>query len=165
MTDQQNRPSKLFSRKPATVDVQGFLNGLVDSAPEVQQMREALANADREITAFEQRIRVLEQELHRITRTRDEWMAVANEMQVQLEVIASTAASAAEQTTNAAVGMANQAKNSLRAAKERLARSGMAMQEPSVHSNVTDEDTKKIARMLSRKPSETGKPANSTDAE
>ena len=141
--------SRFFNRSPQKVDVQGFLTGLVDSSPEVQDMRKALGEADREITTKDQRISVLENELHRISRARDEWMAVAQEMQVQLEVIASVSAQACEASTNASITLANQAKNSLQAAKERLARSGMALPVASIRTtDVSDEATRKIGEIF-----------------
>jgi hypothetical protein len=154
MSDQQsNNKPKLFARGPAKVDVQGFLNGLVDSAPEVLELRGAYAQLERDMTAAEQRIRMLEQELHRVTRMRDEWMGVAHEMQVQLEVISNTARSIADHAKDDAAALDEQTKKSLAAAKQQLAKSGLSMPVPSVHSSgVSDEHTKKIAKMFAPKP-------------
>jgi hypothetical protein len=153
MSDQSNNKPKLFARSPAKVDVQGFLNGLVDSAPEVLELRGAYAQIERDMTAAEQRIRMLEQELHRVTRMRDEWMGVANEMQVQLEVMANAARTIVNHASNDAAALEAQAGKSLADAKQRLAKSGLSMPVPSVHSSgVSDEHTKKIAKMFAPKP-------------
>ena len=150
MSDQPSSRAKFFARGPAPqVDVKSFLNGLVDAAPEVQAMRKALAEADQDITNKDQRIAVLDNELTRITRMRDEWMAIANEMQVQLEVIASVTAQSCEAAETAARNIKTQAENSLRSAKERLARSGLAMPTASYQKSLaSDEGARKIGEMF-----------------
>jgi len=140
-----NKP-KLFSREPVQMDIKGFLDGLVSNAPEVKEMREALEQAYRDITSKDERIKVLEQNNRRSELSMREWMHVATEMKVQLKVMANTAATCAEQSTNAAISVANQAKDCLQKAEERLARSGMAMVEPAALSTrAGDEGARKIA--------------------
>jgi hypothetical protein len=79
-------------------------------------------------------------------------MGVANEMQVQLEVMANAARTIVNHASNDAAALEAQAGKSLADAKQRLAKSGLSMPVPSTHSNVSDEHTKKIAKMFAPKP-------------
>jgi hypothetical protein len=149
-----SRP-KLFSRPPAQVDITGFLNGLVDNSPEVREMREGLAQAYKDLTEKDERLKVLERDIYRLNRQLNEWREVADEMHVQLKIMANTATMAAEQSTAASAMVASGAIASLQAAKERLARSGMAMVEAAAgQTKAGDEGAKKIAEMF--KPRDQG---------
>jgi hypothetical protein len=126
--------------QPPQMDIAGFLTGLVSNSPEVKEMREAMEQLYKDNSAKEQTIKVLEQNNRRDNLALREWQA-ANEMQVQLEVLANSAAVCAEQSANASVMIAHKAKECLQLAKERLAKSGMSMMAPTVHNPMSDEQT------------------------
>ena len=155
---------RLFSRQAPTVDVNGFLHGLVENSQEVKEMRAYIQEADHEAAGMRQHIKRLEDEIrrvtakmddevYRITKMRDAWMDAANEMQIQLEVMSGISASAAEQATNLSLTIATQSKNSIRAAKEKLAKVGLAMPVPSIHDDneAARAGTKAIAQMFAPK--------------
>jgi uncharacterized coiled-coil DUF342 family protein len=150
MTDQPSLRSKLFNR-PATVpkvDVKGFLDSLVDSSPEVQEIRKALEAADREISQLTDRAQLMEADLKRISRQADIWRDTANELRIQLEVIVTAAVAACDQATSASRSVIEQAKSALAASKEQLARQGMAMTEATHQRMIPDEDMRKIGEMF-----------------
>jgi chromosome segregation ATPase len=150
MTD-ASQPRKLFSRpaQAPKVDVKGFLDSLVESSTEVQDMRKGLDAADREIAQLNDRVKFMENELNRVTRQGDIWRDTANELRIQLEVVVTAAVSACDQSTAASRSVIEQAKAALQAGKEQLARQGMAMVEAShLPSVIPDEDLRKLGQMF-----------------
>jgi uncharacterized coiled-coil DUF342 family protein len=159
MTDQPPA-RKLFGRGPGAapkVDVKGFLDSLVESSPEVQEMRKSLDAADREIAQHLDKIKSMEVDMKRFIRQGDIWRDTANELRIQLEVIVTAAVAACDQATSASRSVIDQAKSALQASKEQLARQGMAMTEASSQRLPHDVDMQKIGEMFGankRKPEE-----------
>jgi chromosome segregation ATPase len=150
MTDSQ-QPRKLFSRpaQAPKVDVKGFLDSLVESSTEVQDMRKGLDAADREIAQLQDRVKFMQNELNRLSRQGDIWRETANELRIQLEVVVTAAVAACDQSTAASRSVIEQAKSALASSKEQLARQGMAMVEGSTHQNIIpDEDLRKLGQMF-----------------
>jgi chromosome segregation ATPase len=150
MTD-TSQPRKLFGRptQAPKVDIKGFLDSLVESSTEVQDMRKGLDAAEREIAQLQDRVKFMQSEMNRMSRQGDIWRETANELRIQLEVVVTAAVAACDQSTAASRSVIDQAKLALAAGKEQLARQGMAMVEATAHQSVIpDEDLRKLGQMF-----------------
>jgi hypothetical protein len=122
-------------------------------------MHKALEQADREIQSLKDTLTRTERELTRTRLRSDEWLAIANELQVQLEVIVNTSSQACDMAASAADHVKAKAREALAAAKDRAAKSGMALQSSTIHPVMSDEETKQWEQRLApRKPDEPVQP-------
>lgn len=124
--------------------VQSLVNAIVESNPEVMQLRADYDKLYKDNVDKSNQIKSLEKDLYRTRRMRDIWIGVANDMKVELKTIVNNAAAAADISANASITLANQAKEALKRAEERLAKDGLAMVEPSVKGPLNDEAMKKL---------------------
>jgi hypothetical protein len=139
-------------------DVKLFFTQVVEASPEMQQARATLLEAERIIgdlntrleqrehefkTKFEQRehelrtkLEAMQQDNRRLSLQLNTWIQTANELNVQLRVIANTAEQSCNHAKEIANNVGQQARASLEAAQQHLARNGLAMVEASASNDI-----------------------------